>query len=289
MQRPVRPTLVTIAPASCMTLLVAERRVDPFLEAIVINLESAQDRMEVMRAQLTRLGLPFTRLEAVTAARAEGSRSPGYWDTWERPLTDTERACLLSHIAAWQAVVDAGRPCLILEDDAILSGKTPALLAALETSSGPEHVTLEVRSRKKLISKSARHILPGLDLRRLYQDRSGAAAYVLWPAGARKLLEDTKYRAGLADAVICRAYNVESYQAEPACAVQMDRCRAYGLVPPIEPKSSIDGDTPVKPRGGRRFRLRRIAGQIRMGLRALRYSQAAHRRDVDLNPADFQV
>lgn len=258
------------------------------MDILVINLSTATDRMAVMEAQLARLGLTCTRIEAVTAAKAAGTRTPSYWDSWERPLMETERACLLSHITAWQTVADNGRPALILEDDAVLSNRVPELLAALKQTRDIEHLTLEVRKRRKLLGKASRSILPGLELRRLYQDRSGAAAYVLWPGGAQKLLQDTETCAGLADAVICRAYGMRSYQAEPACAVQMDRCAAYGLVPPIAPKSSIDAGVGTKDKGGAAFRLRRVAGQMRMARRAISAIGRAERRDVRLQPADFE-
>ncbi len=116
-------------------------------------------------------------------------------------MRESEVACLKSHQSAWQIVTKHKEPVLILEDDALLSNKTPKLLIALTQTQSIDHVTLEVRSRKKLLAKSAIALSPSMNLVRLYQDRTGAAAYVLWPKGAEILLERSRHAAGLAHAV----------------------------------------------------------------------------------------
>ena len=127
----------------------------------------------------------------------------------------------------------------------------------------------------------------GHRLLRLYQDRSGAAAYLLWPAGAKKLLNNASRAAGLADAVICRAYELLSYQLEPAGAVQLDCASTYGITPPIQTHSAIAAAPEAEDnRWAPDFRLRRIGAQVRMGLRMLRYA-GAERREVRLVPEDF--
>src|SRR5690606_24072262 len=130
---------------------------------------------------------------------------------------------------------------------------------------GLDHVTLEVRGRRKLLGRVERPLADGLRLVRLWQDRTGAAAYVLWPSGAAKLLARAEDRAALADAMICRAYDLSSWQVEPAGAIQLDRCARYGVPVPIGTRSTIDGDG--RPAGMPAQRLRRIASQLRMGWR----------------------
>ncbi len=255
------------------------------MEVLVINLARSIERMEFQRRQLAALGFGFRRLEAVTAEAAGGLRPESYWQGWERPLRPAERACLLSHVAAWERIAAAGRPALVLEDDAVLSRRVPALLSALETAPGLDHVTLEVRGRKKLLGHTARPVAAGLRLVRLWQDRTGAAAYVLWPSGAAKLLARAGREAALADAMICRAHDLSSWQVEPACAIQLDRCGRYGVTEPLETRSTIDGDS--RPPGTPAQRLRRIASQVRMGWRQLSLLGRATRREVALDPADF--
>ena len=257
------------------------------MKALVINLQSATERMSAMAHQLRGLGLDFDRIEATNSDQAAMTLTAEYWQSWERPLKDTEKACLLSHIEAWEKVIAAHQPMLILEDDAVLSKHVPQLLEALRGRVDIDHLTLETRDRRKLLAHKAEPVTETLALRRLLQDRSGAAAYLLWPSGAQKLIAHTKRRAGLADAVICQAYDMASYQVEPACAVQQDRCALYGIATDYEPRSAIDAGQAAKEKKSLRFRLRRASAQLRMGLRQLAFAGRAEQRKVALNPADF--
>ncbi len=257
------------------------------MEVLIINLARSTERMNFQRSQMAALGLACRRVEAVTADKAAQARPKSYWERWERPMRPAERACLLSHVAAWERVAETGRPALILEDDAVLSRRVPAVLAALEAMPGLDHVTLEVRKRRKLLGRAARPVVPGVVLRQLYQDRSGAAAYVLSPLGAAKLLARAERGGALADALICRSYELESWQVEPACAVQLDRCPAYGIPAPIATASTIDGAGKTARSAGAGYRLRRILAQLRMGGRQLSRAFVAERREVTLDPDDF--
>jgi glycosyl transferase, family 25 len=273
------------------------------MNVLIINLASAAERMAFQSAQMRALGFAFERIEAVSADDVDriaavptddgGDRIGGrddYWNTSERPLKASEKACLLSHRLAWRRVVRSGRPALVLEDDAVLSLATPQLLDALEQREGMNHVTLEARLRKKWIGKTFVPIGPVLTLRRLYQDRSGAAAYVLWPDGAEKLLRRSARQAGLADGLICMSYELQSYQVEPACAVQLDLCAAYGIAAPI---ATVSANIGARPSVGRRrhigFRFRRIGAQLRIGLNVMTRLRVAQRRLIQVDPATFRM
>lgn len=241
--------------------------------------------MAFQSAQLTRLGLTYECVEAITPDTLSPPCDDPGWATWERPLREIEKALYASHRSVWAMIAAEDGPCLVLEDDALLSAQTPQLLAALATENGIDHITLEVRNRAKYVAKK-KH--PSLPLRRLYQDRTGAAAYVLWPKGAAKLLARP---VGLADAVICAAYNLASYQADPALAIQIDQCEIYGLPAPIQvssaPLSQPKPDVSTfSKKQQTRFRQRRIGSQIRMALRSLRCVGIAKRRMIS-TASDF--
>lgn len=249
--------------------------------ALVINLGTETIRMEFQSRQLTELGLIFTRLEAKTPRSLPFAPEHKNWQQWERPMRQPEMAAYASHRAAWQLVADGKSPVLILEDDAMLMPGAPAFLGQVETLTGIDHITLETRARRKLVSNTSHPLAP---MRRLWQDRSGAAAYVLWPSGARKLLA---HKPALADAVICAAYDLESFQADPALAIQIDQCAAHGLTAPIAVTSAIlAGRKPALeglPAGAQmRFRWRRFAAQLRMGARRLSRAIGSRRRYVRL-------
>lgn len=249
------------------------------MQTLVLNLASSTDRMAFQRRQLDRLGLPCLRIEAATPQTLDPPARDPFWQRWQRPMSDVEKAVLLSHRIAWRRVAAAREPHLILEDDAWLSDRTADLLARLAPMAGLDHCSLETRGRRKMIGRAPH---PGCaDIRRLYQDRTGAAAYVLWPSGARKLLARSDREAGIADAVICAAYEMSSWQAVPAMAIQMDQAERYGMQPPLVTRSSIlSKPKPARETRARIFRVRRIAAQVRMGLRMLRSLPRARRVEV---------
>lgn len=247
------------------------------MRVLIINLAAAGARMRFQAEQMAILGLDWERMEAVTPETVPAPLGDPRWRRWERPLRAAEIAVLASHCAAWERVRTSDAPCLILEDDAFLALETHAFLRETEDEKGLDHVTLEARSRKKLVGR--RH--PNLPIRRLYQDRTGAAAYVLWPSGAEKLLSRAATRPGLADAVIAAAYEMDSWQADPALAVQLDQCSAYGMERPIVTDSSVSSIPPPSGRG--LYRVRRLASQLRMGIRHLSRIAVAERRRIALS------
>jgi glycosyl transferase family 25 len=241
------------------------------VRALVINLASAGDRLALQAAQMRALRLPWERIEAVTPATLTPPATDPVWHRWQRPLRATEMALLASHRRAWERVAGLAEPCLVLEDDALLSASVPAFLAEVAPLSGVDHISLETRGRKKTVARVADRRAP---MRRLWQDRTGSAAYVVWPSGAAKLIAHAARQAGPSDAIISATYTLRSFQADPALAIQLDRCAMYGVAQPLPTSSSIDAlrkpeaatagySTPARAA----FRLRRLAAQVRMGAR----------------------
>ena len=154
---------------------------------------------------------------------------------------------------------------------------------------------METRSRKKLIGRCAYPVGVHFSLRRLYQDRTGAAAYVLYPEGAHKLLQKARrHGPGLADAFISSSYELNAWQVVPAGAIQLDQCEAYGL-PFDNPFAST-----ITPAGSKRpaacslfklmgFKARRLSTQLKMGLRQLWVSRRADKILVTIDKDDFQL
>ncbi len=253
------------------------------MRALIINMASATDRMRFMEAQVAALGLPWERVPAVTPDTLDPPADDPVWHRWQRPMRVTEMALCASHMAAWRAVSVAGEPVLVLEDDAVLATDLAEQLARFEALTDVDYVSLETRGRKKLLASTPHPLAP---VRRLYQDRTGSAAYVVWPDGARRLLAAAMTRGAPSDALISSTYGLLAYQADPALAVQLDMAERYGLPQAIPTASLIDavrkpsyGDYSPMQRLG--FRLRRIAAQIRMGWRQVRFSPWASRAHVE--------
>jgi glycosyl transferase family 25 len=252
------------------------------MQVLIINVAAAADRLALQAAQMRSLGLRWERIEAVTPATLVPPSTDPVWRRWQRPLREIEMALLASHVRAWRRVRAMETPCLVLEDDALLAVDTPRFLAQVAPLAGIDHISLETRARKKTVSRA---LDPRAPMRRLWQDRTGAASYVLWPPGAEKLIAHAAERGGLADAIISATYSLASFQADPALAIQLDRCAVYGIPQPIPSVSSVDavekpssaGYTAVERAA---FRLRRVAAQLRMASRGYLRPFSAERRHI---------
>ena len=256
------------------------------MKALVINLDSEVRRMDFQKEQLLRLGIEFQRLPAIRLS-ADDALFKRYYKTWERTLRVSEVACFFSHKAAWESVLIADEPMLILEDDAVLTGNVSCALEELSNLSDADYVNLELRGlSKRLLANEASHQFCDSFLFKLFQGRSGAAGYVLWPSGARKLLDKAKNgHIGLADKYINACYTMVSYQIEPACIIQLDQLHLHGITPPIEVQSTISTDNAKLSDLEKcsMCRIRRVLSQLAVGVNYLRHKKRASKRVVKLS------
>ncbi len=259
------------------------------MKALVINVESATARMGFQREQLTRLNIEFSRLPACEIKDKADSVFLQYHNTWERPLSVSEVSCFFSHKSAWDLIIKENTPMLILEDDAFLSDDVPCLLKAFQKLENIDYINLEVRGKnqKKCISNTVKKSFCNASLLRLYQGRSGAAAYVLWPNGARVLIEQLNNKgAGIADKFINANYSLSAYQVEPAPVIQLDQCESYGLVSPLEVKTSIS-NAKAQVKSGVvnywRYRSKRLMGEFKVGMNLFKNRHHATRRAIAIS------
>lgn len=256
------------------------------MQAIVINLDSETARMEFQRAQLQRLQVPFTRISAVSLETLTDQEYRRHINGWQRPLRKVEVACFLSHLKAWQLIIEKNAPHLVLEDDALLSCHIKEVLNALDTS-GCEYATLETRMRTKFLSRKTNPLTEHFRTAFLIQDKCGAAGYVLSPAGARRLVAQFEAKAGatVPDAFIAHYYGWKAVQIIPPAVIQLDCCEHYEIHQSLKTKTSI-GDKP-KPKAESwpsyaKFRSRRFFAQVRVLMRKLNHLKSG--RHIELVP-----
>lgn len=201
------------------------------MKVFIINLEQCTDRLEQQTLQFQKLDLIFERLPAVSIQDISIQDYERFAFNGQRPMKQSELACFLSHKKAWQAVISSKQPCLILEDDAVLVRDLKHILDDISNLENIDFVNLEVHGRKKMVAKEKfATVATDYHLFELYQDRSGAAAYVLFPSGAKKLLERLEQTyPKLADEFISSCYSLNAYQIEPAAALQSDKAQMYGV------------------------------------------------------------
>ena len=242
------------------------------MKIYLISLKSALERRAFQQQQLSNLGLEFELVDALTPSTSIEQTVSIKADRWERPLMPTELACFLSHYSVWQKILDRNEAALILEDDVVLSKNLPKFLTGVAVLKGIDHITLEVRLRKKMIA-TGHSRLDQLGVAELLQDRTGAAAYILYPNGAEKLITTTaKKGAALADAFIANNHHIRSLQAIPALALQADVASAYGIATELKTISYIQlNDKKLNYVSNNlqrfRFKSRRIKGQTRLASR----------------------
>jgi len=259
------------------------------VQIFVINLPNAIERRKLQIGQLEKLGLEYKILDATSVKDINEDTYKKHYFDWQRPLRKTEVACYYSHKSAWIRIIKSRKPALILEDDAILSRFLPKLLNNLNTIKNTDLINLENRSRKKFVARSHLDIGCNSKLLRLYQDRTGAAGYILWPSGAKKLIQfEKKSGIGLADAHITSCHSLETYQVEPSPIIQLDQCMAYGIINTHTSsilKSTVSTGHNYK--GGIYFIIKRLFYQLKLALRQLFILTKSHRRYISTRNSDF--
>jgi glycosyl transferase family 25 len=261
------------------------------VQIFVINLPIAIERRKIQQDQLAKLGLEYKILDATSADDISEATFKKHYFDWQRPLRKTEIACYYSHRSAWEIVIKSKKPALILEDDVMLSRCVPELLDNLNDIDNSDLINLENRSRKKFISRSHTDIDCNSKLLRLYQDRTGAAGYILWPSGAKKLIQLEKNSGiGLADAHITACHSLKAYQVEPSPIIQLDQCKIYGVTNTYTEtvsKSTVSVSDNYK--GGIYFIMKRVLYQLKLALRQLFILTKSQRRYIKIRKSDFNV
>ena len=259
------------------------------MDILVISLPNAKERRDFQQNQLSKLGLEFEFLDATSIHDLNEATYKKHYQDWQRPLKTTEVACYYSHRRAWNRVIQFNKPVLILEDDALLSKYVPELLKDFADKENTDLINLENRARKKFVSRSGESITCNSKLLRLYQDRTGAAGYILWPSGAKKLIQcEEKKGIALADAHITACNNLIAYQVEPSPIIQLDHCEYYDIKNPISNNASDSSvSSHNNPKGGVFFWLRRIYSQVKLGIRQLFLVTFSTRRYIKIDKKGF--
>ena len=259
----------------------------------IINLASAHERAAFQTKQFLRLGLNFEIVSAVSTADVSEEYYRHVAFDWERPLSRAEVSCYLSHRSLWQRVIDENTPALILEDDAYVCDDLPQLLNEMSEMT-INYINLETRGRKKVVSKNIEYDVYGYKFRHLYYGGTGAAAYLLWPEGARRLLA-IEERSGfaLADAQICRTRMGGALQVDGAAAIQLDCCEKYSMESPHKTQSTLLNTRYQKEIVAPSkvcFKLRRLQAQLKLGIINLKVILGqCERREIMPNISKFSA
>lgn len=237
------------------------------MQALVINMKESQDRWSFMAKQLQELGLSYSRLEAYDLSTLSVEEFERYSQSWERPLRKAEVGCFLSHKSVWQKVVKENKPYLVLEDDVLISKDIVDVLSYFDQTNEYGLINFETTHRQKLIGNSEVRINHKYSLRRLFHNKTGSAAYIIWPFLAKKLL--AKYsdqKAALADAAIyTNFFKLKQFQITPALAVQFQYSKFFSIESPFKDSSSI-ASNPRPKKTSLMFKYRRYRIQLSIAM-----------------------
>ena len=203
----------------------------------IITLASATQRRAFQQAQAERLGFEPVWSEAVGVNDISDAFFLQHAFQWERALKKTEVACFMSHLNLWRTIAAGGKPAVVLEDDVILGGHWYENIRLLAQHAQADCICLEAWGKKVL---GATQMVGHLKLQRLHLNSAGAAAYLLWPSGARRLLANYEQQGvALADAFINQTRAWDFFQLVPANAIQMNVAPEYGLPEHVHSASLI--------------------------------------------------
>lgn len=232
----------------------------------IISLASATHRRDFQSQQAEHLGFHPIFHSAVSTSDISDAFYKEQAFYWRRPLKTAELACFLSHLSLWRIISVSPEPAAILEDDAILGDNWVKDLEELDHLKGVDYICLETWKNKILsMEKKIGH----LTLRRLHLNSAGSAGYILWPKGAKLLIDQyEKIGPGLADGFINGIDSWQAWQLVPANVIQMNVAPLYGLESPSQSGSLISKSenfvsSSIHIRLGIRMKVRRLLGELR--------------------------
>lgn len=160
----------------------------------VINLPRSEHRWRAVSNRLKAIGLPFQRIEGIDGSQLGEAEIAEVFDRkraqthYHYDLTRGEIGCYLSHLKAWQAVLDQELDyAIILEDDVVLTDSfrlLPQTLTKLEDAWDLIKIAAPYKKQKATQLGD----IGSFGYVRYRKPPMGACGHVVSAAGAQKLL-----------------------------------------------------------------------------------------------------
>lgn len=148
-----------------------------------INLASRPDRRDHMVDGLRQLGLVGERIDAVTRDHVPSALHTG--------VPPSYVASRLSHMSAWQRLVESGAPAaIVLEDDVVFARTFVDFVDPAAAALGASLIKLETYRRRVLLGATSRAVGAGSRVCELQSSHFGAAAYLISADAARRALAE---------------------------------------------------------------------------------------------------
>jgi glycosyl transferase family 25 len=187
-----------------------------------------------MTGQLERLGLSFTRIEALDAKTVPDEDIAGAFATDGKygPVSKGDMCCTLSHVRSWQSFVGSGaQHGLVLEDDVELHEDAAAFLNDLSWL--PDEVDLlKIESfgshNQRILVGEPMRVASGTSIAPLHSKHTGAGGYILTRGLAAWLLKEVTVWPMAVDHMLFNPHispitaEIHPFQLIPAIAKQLD-------------------------------------------------------------------
>ena len=261
------------------------------MNIFIINLESDRDRKEFMQKQLDYLQLNYDFIKASTPKDIKEFYL-SVKNSWQRLLKETEVACLHSHYRVWKKVINIDKPALILEDDVLISNKLKEIINYCKDLKNIDYINLESTGRKKYLNLKSVISIPNIEYKiyKMYIDRSGTGGYIIYPSGARKLVNKFKLnKLAPADAFM-KESNLNMFQIYPIALIQQCQANIYNLDTPFETESNIFTKPSVKYDSFgiyMKLKINRLKAQLNQGVKLLKYFYRSKKVSIPIIKEDF--
>ncbi len=194
------------------------------MKIFVISMKSYKERREFQIRQAKKLNLDITFIDAINGANLTTRELQDAANQWTRPIFSKDVGCTLSHRKAWEEVSKETNKCLILEDDVIISDKINNIIDVVYNlkDSWNTIYDLEYAPGKHTLSKHSFYTDHDkiLNIRKIYKNKSGSAAYIIGPHSALRMLKEfNDYK--MLDAALWSRSWAQYMQVEPAPVIQM--------------------------------------------------------------------
>jgi GR25 family glycosyltransferase involved in LPS biosynthesis len=256
------------------------------MNTYIISLKSNLRRRRLQIRQMHAYNLNFEFIDAIHYADLDQEFFSKQAD-WTRPLPLKDYAVFLSHQIAWEKVSLQSAPCMIIEDDALISKFIKPPLEKI-SKIPPDCLTafdLEYVPRKHILSRRKILLHDIYSSIKIYENKNGLGAYVITPAVARRLLDESK-QFYLVDAFVWNRPWLETYQVEPALAVQ----EIY-----LEPDTLVMAEwnfnlqmEHIMPKSIIRSKIRSVLNEMRKVPKILAGRMFGTRRYIEFKPEHFQ-
>jgi len=220
----------------------------------LINLERSTDRLTACARQFEEHGLSFERIEALDGEKLEQSDLIDVYDfqksSYHKHLTCGEIACYLSHIRAWQKIVDEQLDyAFVFEDDVLLEENIKKGLDAIQNIEQPWDL---IKLTEAPIKRKVVHQMPADNFSLVTYNKVPirSCAQVISLSGAKKLLENCSVIVRPVDVALqywwesgLKVFGLQPYSAKPddTLSSEIDRNKTRTKAEQSFPKKVVNG------------------------------------------------